>query len=185
MTKRQIVILSVIISIFAIVYFLKRKNVNRWVFMRISEARTSNNIKSLHPKIRNMAKEFVNRAKKELNMDVAIISGYRSFAEQDKLRKKYLAGEGGKALPAGHSMHQYGLGFDTVEVSPMYGFAKGYPESRWNKIGAIGKKIGFEWGGDWKSKDRPHFQKTFNKDYKQLLAKVEEGKTIKDVYPRV
>ncbi|RDH97011.1 M15 family metallopeptidase [Caldimonas thermodepolymerans] len=29
----------------------------------------------------------------------------------------------------------------------------------WDKVGAIGRSLGLEWGGDWKTfKDRPHFQ---------------------------
>lgn len=29
----------------------------------------------------------------------------------------------------------------------------------WQKLGAIGKKLGFVWGGDWTKKDMGHFQK--------------------------
>ncbi len=186
MTRKQIVILSVIIAVFAIVYFLQRKRINKWVLTRVWDIQTERNIKSLHPKIRNMAKEFVNRAEKE-GMKVRIHSGYRSFAEQEKLRQKYLAGEGGKALAAGHSFHNYGMAADFVEVSPQYGFNKTYPKSRWYKLGEIAEKVGFKWGGRWtgKNRDYPHIEKTFGKDYKQLLALKEEGKTIKDVYPRV
>jgi peptidoglycan L-alanyl-D-glutamate endopeptidase CwlK len=38
------------------------------------------------------------------------------------------------------------------------------PNGTWEKIGGIGKGLGLEWGGDFKSiKDRPHFQ---TKDWK-------------------
>lgn len=28
----------------------------------------------------------------------------------------------------------------------------------WDVLGALGKKVGLVWGGDWKVKDRPHFE---------------------------
>ena len=79
---------------------------------------------------------------------------------------------GGKVTnaKAGQSYHNYGLAIDVVEVSPMYGYKKGYPSSRWDKIARIGKSLGLEWGGDWKSfVDKPHFQLNKGKT-SQLLA---------------
>jgi peptidoglycan L-alanyl-D-glutamate endopeptidase CwlK len=35
----------------------------------------------------------------------------------------------------------------------------------------IFKLHGFEWGGDWKFTDMPHFQKTFGYSVKQLQSK--------------
>ena len=46
----------------------------------------------------------------------------------------------------------------------------------WSKIAALGKSIGFEWGGDWKSfKDKPHFQYTFGKTLAQLRDLYQSG----------
>lgn len=42
------------------------------------------------------------------------IFGWRSWAEQFRLRQAYLTGKGGKAAPAGDSAHQYGLADDCV-----------------------------------------------------------------------
>lgn len=33
------------------------------------------------------------------------------------------------------------------------------PDAVWDRIGLIGESFGLEWGGRWKEKDRPHFQK--------------------------
>ncbi len=39
------------------------------------------------------------------------------------------------------------------------------------KVSGTGKKIGFEWGGDWKSiKDYPHFQITFGESVSELYT---------------
>ncbi len=59
----------------------------------------------------------------------------------------------------GQSMHNYGIAFD---VCPVIG-----SKLMWNridlfdKIGAIGMKLGLEWGGSWdKFQDKPHFELT-------------------------
>ena len=48
-------------------------------------------------------------------------------------------------------------------------------------LSEIGRKLGFEWGGDWKSiKDNPHFQMLFGKTLKDLreLPKGTDGLPI-------
>jgi peptidoglycan L-alanyl-D-glutamate endopeptidase CwlK len=46
----------------------------------------------------------------------------------------------------------------------------------WNKIGTVGKSVGFEWGGDWKSfVDKPHFEMQFGNSLAQLRQKYESG----------
>ena len=58
-------------------------------------------------------------------------------------------------VPTFHSV-KAGLAFDVCQN------VKGREyddEGFWKVVGAIGKKIGFTWGGDWKSiVDKPHFQ---------------------------
>jgi peptidoglycan L-alanyl-D-glutamate endopeptidase CwlK len=47
------------------------------------------------------------------------------------------------------------------------------------EIVKIAKLLGWEWGGDFKSrKDNPHFQKTFGFTVKHLRTLVEVGHTI-------
>ncbi|GAA4106194.1 hypothetical protein GCM10022393_00510 [Aquimarina addita] len=45
----------------------------------------------------------------------------------------------------------------------------------WSKIGKKGKAMGFVWGGDWKKKDKPHFQMTFGKHHSQLATLYRQG----------
>jgi hypothetical protein len=50
------------------------------------------------------------------------------------------------------------------------------------KIAPIGKKSGFEWGGDWKKKDKPHFQMTFGKTTAELKTLFEvNGKQVNKI----
>lgn len=55
------------------------------------------------------------------------------------------------------SMHQWGVAFDFYrnDGKGAYNNSDGF----FYKVGKIGRSIGLEWGGDWKSiKDLPHFQ---------------------------
>lgn len=58
----------------------------------------------------------------------------------------------------GDSYHQYGLAFDAVPAA--YRTLPNWnPTGKdWQTIGAIGRSLGLEWGGDWVKKDFPHFQ---------------------------
>ena len=57
---------------------------------------------------------------------------------------------------AGESYHNYGLALDVVEIDD--GIAVW--DTDWSGISEIGKRNGFEWGGDWTTPDKPHFQMT-------------------------
>jgi peptidoglycan L-alanyl-D-glutamate endopeptidase CwlK len=52
----------------------------------------------------------------------------------------------------------------------------------WQEIVTIFKQYGWEWGGDWKFKDYPHFQKTFNKSVRELLSLYNNKKLDKQGY---
>ena len=54
-------------------------------------------------------------------------------------------------------MHQWGVAFDVYrkDVKGAYNESGNY----FQRVGAIGKSLGLEWGGDWKSiVDKLHFQ---------------------------
>lgn len=121
-----------------------------------------------------MAKEFIDMAIDQgLNVDV--FSGYRSFKEQNALYAKGRTKPGNKVTNAkgGQSWHNYGLAVDVVF------YVNGKPSWEeyhdWEKLGRIGKLVGFEWGGDWKKRDRPHFQYTMNMDTKTALKLYKTG----------
>ena len=56
---------------------------------------------------------------------------------------------------AGSSWHNYHRAFDVV---PMSDGTPDWLSPHWERIGAIGRALGMEWGGIWTKPDKPHFQ---------------------------
>lgn len=91
-------------------------------------------------------------------VNVEVTQGLRTFAEQDALYSQGRSRRGPKVTNAkgGYSFHNYGL---AVDLAP---FKRGVPD--WNAanafrlIGEEAKKVRLEWGGRWKTPDRPHVQ---------------------------
>ena len=117
-------------------------------------------ITQLHPELQKKLHRLSAECDKA-GLKIGISECLRSTAEQDVLYAQ------GRTKP-GHivtnakgsnysSMHQWGVAFDFYRND-----GKGaYNNSGkfFQKVGAIGKSLGLEWGGDWKSiKDMPHFQ---------------------------
>jgi len=136
---------------------------------------TNNRINTLHPRIREKVTEFINRAEQELGIKLRITSALRTWDEQATLYNK------GRSIPGkivtwagpGQSYHNYGLAFDVVEIKNGRAI---WDNPRWSEIGRLGKRLGFEWGGDWTRKlDRPHFQMTFGKHHSQLAVLYRSG----------
>lgn len=117
----------------------------------------------------------------------------RTFDEQSALyaqgRTKLFDSAGNRLgvvtkAKAGQSIHNYGLALDIVLLKDADG--NGTFESAswdtnidfdkdgkadWMEVVTILKNNGWEWGGDWQFKDKPHFQKDFGYTWQQLLAK--------------
>ncbi|MFD2590357.1 M15 family metallopeptidase [Aquimarina hainanensis] len=136
---------------------------------------TDRRISTLHPAIRAKAKEFIIRAEKELGIKLRVTSALRTWQEQQRLYNKGRTITGKivtHALP-GQSYHNYGLAVDVVEIKNGKAI---WENPKWNKIAHLGKQIGFEWGGDWKRPDRPHFQMRLGMHHTQLARLYRQGK---------
>ena len=96
-----------------------------------------------------------------IGIPVLIYSTLRDTESQDQLYAQ------GRSLPGkivtnakgGDSYHQYGVAFDFVPLT------NGVPDwnnlDKYEKCAEVGRNVGLEWGGDFKSfKDRPHMQDT-------------------------
>jgi len=115
-------------------------------------------IELLHPEVRKQAESLVAEAAKE-GLPVLITETFRTKDEQDKLyaQGRTAPGKIVSNAPFPSSAHCWGVAFDTCrnvkgkEFDDSDGF--------FSKIGAIGKRLGLFWGGDFKSiKDKPHFE---------------------------
>jgi peptidoglycan L-alanyl-D-glutamate endopeptidase CwlK len=148
---------------------------------------TLDRIKLLHPRVREEAghiySEICDRLKGRAFC--RFLFTLRTFAEQDAL---YAQGrtKPGKIVtkaPGGSSFHNYGLAIDIVLIvdtnkDGKYDTAQwdiksdfdGDKVADWMEVVQVFKEHGWEWGGDWKFVDYPHFQKTFGKSVRELLA---------------
>lgn len=146
----------------------------------MSDAKTLERIKLLHPKVRDEASEIYAEICKALTGKAfcRFTHTLRTFAEQDALFAKGRTQPGGRVTNAsgGLSTHNYGLAIDIVIVRDgvaLWDVKADYDgdgKADWIEIVHIFKSYGWEWGGDWKFYDAPHFQKTFGKSVRELLA---------------
>jgi peptidoglycan L-alanyl-D-glutamate endopeptidase CwlK len=127
----------------------------------------SRKLDDLHPRVRKMAERLLADAA-AAGIPLTVTFTLRSMATQAAL---YAQGrtKPGKIVtnaPAGYSFHNFGLALDVVPTAllklPSWGDTPSHQKATdalWARVGAIGKAIGFRWGGDFKSiKDRPHFE---------------------------
>ncbi|WP_230203680.1 M15 family metallopeptidase [Bacillus massiliigorillae] len=104
---------------------------------------------------------------------VIITQGLRTVAEQNALYEQGRTKPGKVVTNAcgGYSYHNFGLAFDFCIYDIIGGkFIPNWQvDKRWIRVGAIGKSLGLEWGGDWTDfKDYPHFQYTFGLSLQKL-----------------
>lgn len=124
---------------------------------KLVDERSEKTIATLLPEVRPLARALVESAK-SIGIEIKVISGTRSYQEQADLYAKGRSKPGRIVTNAkpGYSNHNFGTAFDIgVFDGPKY-----IPESpAYKAVGALGVKLGLEWGGNWKSiVDEPHFQ---------------------------
>lgn len=121
------------------------------------DERSEKVIATLHPNLREKARELVRKAATS-GITIKLISGLRTYDEQNSLYAQGRSSSGKVVTNArgGYSNHNFGVAFDVgvfvhgayIDESPAY-----------KTVGQLGKNLGFEWGGDWSSiQDQPHFQ---------------------------
>ena len=120
---------------------------------------TNERIEGLHSDVQGNATNFVNEVESELGIQLRVTQGTRTNAEQDVLYAQGRTAPGRIVTNArgGESYHNYGLAVDVVEIRG----GQAVWNTNWQAIGDIGTRNGFEWGGNWTTPDRPHFQRTF------------------------
>lgn len=142
------------------------------------DARTERNIQSLHLKAQEAARAFMT-AVLATGITVRIISGTRTYAEQNALYKKGRFGNPGPRVTnarGGQSNHNFGIAWDIgifrngeyLGDSPLYTTAA--------QAGLAAGIVGLEWGGNWTGfVDRPHYQMSTGLSISKVRQKFERG----------
>jgi peptidoglycan LD-endopeptidase CwlK len=119
--------------------------------------RSEKNIATVLPEIQPLARALVQKAAAN-GIVIKIVSGLRTYTEQDSLYAQGRTAPGNKVTNArgGYSNHNFGIAFDVGVFSG----SSYLPESpKYKAVGVLGMDLGLEWGGNWTSiVDQPHFQ---------------------------
>ena len=117
-------------------------------------------INRCHPRLIELSKKLVSACRGQ-GLIIGIGESFRTKEEQDALYAKGRTAPGNIVTNAKGSSysshHQWGTAFDIYRNDGKGVYTDG--DGFFEKVGKIGKSIGLEWGGDWKSPvDKPHFQ---------------------------
>jgi peptidoglycan LD-endopeptidase CwlK len=122
------------------------------------DARSEGNIRSLRTDAQPLARKSL-KALRAAGHDARIISGTRSYAEQNALFRQGRFGNHGPVVTrsrGGQSWHNFGLAWD---IGLFRNGAYVTDDAVYRQVSGIAKIAGIEWGGDWHSfKDFPHYQ---------------------------
>lgn len=113
---------------------------------------------AVHPQVKALTIELIKRAYHE-GINIRITAGLRTNAEQQRLYNQGRTTPGNIVTNArpGQSIHNFGLAIDYVLVNEDDTNVSWAVNKEWRRVGAIGKQLGFQWGGDWTSfRDYPH-----------------------------
>jgi peptidoglycan L-alanyl-D-glutamate endopeptidase CwlK len=135
-------------------------------------AKADKKLQNVHPVVAEKARQLITKAYNE-GIYVIITQGYRSIQEQNELYAQGRTKPGKIVTNArgGDSYHNYGLAIDFALMN-QDGSISWNVDAKWKRVAAIGKSLGFEWGGDWKGNlvDYPHLQYTFGLSIADLKA---------------
>lgn len=149
------------------------------------DPRSEKNISKLLPEVQPYARALVQKAAQS-GIKIKILSGLRTYAEQDKLYAQGRTKPGHKVTNArgGYSNHNFGIAFDVG----VFEGTKYLGESlKYKAVGVLGMDMGLEWGGGWKTiVDEAHFQlrpewaegSTEKQMLAQLRDRVAKGKPV-------
>lgn len=142
------------------------------------DATSQARIKLLHPNVREEVARLVNEANAKLpsNVQIRIVQGLRTFAEQDALYKQKPKVTNAKG---GQSIHNYGLAIDFCLLIDGKEISWDTKKDRdndkvadWMEVVLVFLRAGWDWGGNWRTfKDLPHLEKPFGNTWRTLLAK--------------
>ena len=145
---------------------------------------TIDRIKLAHPKIReSLLQEYI-EINNRLPMNVRLRFAWVLRTPEDQ-HKLFLQRPRVTKADQWQSIHNYGLAFDIVllydkDRNGTFELASWENNKYWMQVVEYFKLKGWEWGGNWKFKDTPHFQKSFGLTWKQMKSKIDNNEVIID-----
>jgi hypothetical protein len=123
-------------------------------------------LNDLQPKVAELARRLIATARQN-GTDVAVWETCRSEKRQTAMFNQ------GETAVRNTGMHGVGLAFDIVRI------VNGEPNWKgdYADVGAIGKKLGLTWGGDWGSPEAPH--QFINSKHFQLGTMAEQPSLVR------
>lgn len=136
------------------------------------DVRTENAIKSLVLPAQVLAREFMISAKNAITFGVKILSGNRTYAEQDVIyaQGRTIAGIKVTKARGGESNHNFGIAWDIgIFIDGKYVDKDDRPYIELaHKV--MPKFMSLEWGGDWHSiHDNPHYNLKTTSDRIEII----------------
>lgn len=141
------------------------------------DPRTEAVIATLLPKTQAKAREFMGVASAYRGFVIKLLSGTRTYPEQDALFAQHPKVTNARG---GQSNHNFGIAWD-IGIFQNGNYLTGATHAEEVAYTNLAKLIkarveGLEWGGDWKSIiDQPHYQLATGKSLSQVRAAFEAG----------
>jgi peptidoglycan L-alanyl-D-glutamate endopeptidase CwlK len=146
---------------------------------RAFDIRSESNITTLSLKTQRLARVLLGRIL-DGGVNARIISGSRTYAQQDALFRKGRFGNPGPRVTnarGGQSNHNFGIAWDIGVFTASGGFVTS--EAPYEEAAALGltdATLAIEWGGNWISfVDRPHYQLAVGMSIAELRTSFEAG----------
>jgi len=156
------------------------------------DQRTETNIRTLTLQAQKEARKFMNRIKNvgaqspgrsgysndaSPYLTIKIISGTRSYAEQNKLFRQGRYHNPGPIITharGGYSAHNFGIAWDIGIFTESKGYIPG--GSLYEEVAKTGLSDALEWGGSWPTfVDRSHFQLKLMPPIQIVRQRFEDG----------
>lgn len=144
------------------------------------DPRSEGIIATLMPNAQIKAREFMRVGRVDFPLTLKLLSGTRTYAEQNALYEKKPKVTNAKG---GHSNHNFGIAWDVgiFDNGKYFTGANSKEEKAYADLGKLikAKVLKVEWGGDWtKFKDMPHYQLATGKSVSECRAALETGKAF-------
>lgn len=130
-------------------------------------------IETLYPDFAVRINKLISSYGEFHHMKLRVTQGLRTFEEQDKLYELGRANSKPMVTNSrgGYSFHNFGLAADLCFVSSdpyLVKMDKEESDFYWKELGRFGKMFDLNWGGDFSSPDRCHFEKDYGFELSEL-----------------